>query len=121
MRDEGSPSGERPPRRRRWHRWLAALVLASAAILVAGILTRRAWLGPLLVRYLVEVAREELGAELSIERVAAIELDELVLDGVRWSCEGSALRRVDEARVALRFSLRPQRVTSVSIEARGVV
>lgn len=95
-----SPPGVGKPR---WRRWLRRL-LGGFVVLVAGLALavwqHERWLEPWLVRRAVEYAREELGAELTIERLE-LTLQGAELGGVRWSAPSGTLRTVAEAHVQL--------------------
>src|SRR5262245_39100122 len=52
MAEEGSSSGERRPRPRRWRRRLARACVAALVLLGVAYTSRTRWFGPLLVRYL---------------------------------------------------------------------
>src|SRR5262245_27670382 len=124
MVDEKESSGEGRPRRRRVRRWLAFGCAVPVALLVCAFLLRGAWLGPLLIRYLREHAREELGAELTIERVSGGWLQDLTLEGVSWRSSRPPLLRMNEARIELGYSLlgawkgAPEPV--VRVQGRGI-
>ena len=95
-----SPPGARKPRRRRWLRRLGV----GCSVLVAGLALaawqHERWLEPWIVRQAVAYAREEFGAELSIERLT-LTLGGAELGGVRWSASTGPLRAVEEAHVQL--------------------
>src|SRR5262245_39264151 len=116
----GGASGEGAARRPTRLRRLVRLVLAGGALLVVAYSSRGYWLAPLLARWAEKKAREELGAELVITRVAELGWRELVLEGVRWRAEGSALRRVDDARIVARYSFFSGDPTELEVTARGV-
>lgn len=106
-----SSSAERPPglerrtKRKRVRRWLVLGCATPLALLSLALVLRGAWLGPLLIRYLCEHARTELGAELAIVRVSGGWFHDLTLEGVSWSSARGPLRAVREARVELGYSL----------------
>ena len=70
MVDDGRTSGEARRRRGRARRWLLLGCASAAVLLGLALVFRGAWAGPLLIRYLTERARRDLGAELTIERVS---------------------------------------------------
>src|SRR5262245_35865622 len=124
MVDEKESGEGRPRRRRRARRWLAFGCAVPVALLVCTFLFRNAWLGPLLIRWLEEHAREDLGAELAIERISGGWLRDLTLEGVSWRSSRPPLLRVTGARVELGYSLlgawkgAPEPV--VRVQGRGV-
>ena len=108
MVDEKESSGEVRPgqrRKRRARRWLVFGCGLLVVLLVLALLFRGAWLGPLLIRTLRARAREELGAELTIERVSGGWLRDLTLEGVSWRSARPPLLGVREARIELGYSL----------------
>jgi autotransporter translocation and assembly factor TamB len=94
----------------RWRRWLRRLAVGFV-VLVAGLALavwqHELWLEPWLVRRAVAYAREELGAELAIERLS-LSLDGAELGGVRWRASTGALRVVQEAHVQLHTDWRAE-------------
>ncbi len=127
MVDEDSSdgsSGARQPRKKRVRRWLVLGGTTPFLLLLLALVFRGAWLGPILIRYVCERARVELGGELAIERVSGGWFHDLTLEGVSWSSARPPLLGVREARIELGYSLlgawqgAPELV--VRVQARGV-
>jgi len=121
----GNPSlpGATATRGRRWPKRLAAGVVVLLGLLALALALHERWLEPWLVRRASAYARDELGAELTVETLR-LHLDGAELEGVHWQAAEGPLRRLDDARVRLvtdwRAELRGEAQRSWAIVASGI-